>query len=298
MSPPAPSRIEEGKIAVCTNWISPSFQPPAEAERAQARHRLGLPTDALILGYVGRLSGDKLGETLLRAFASALRDAPCEVRLIIAGDGWKADEWRETARHLGIARRVHFVGWQKEPRMIYARPRRFRPAEPGGGISTRHHGGHGQRRARHGPSHGKHAGAGGRWRERIRCGYEHARELRRWLARRPRARSGRASRHGPAGRGRISTSTTRVPGACPLYSKRSTFPWPAARCRRLVPAACNSCPGIRRRKGRCGQNGENARYRESARSPSAGANRPGGDTERRRRAWCRGQPRRSAGVRR
>ncbi len=115
-----PFRIEGRKIAVCTNWISPSFQPPAEAERAQARHRLGLPTDALIVGYVGRLSGDKLGETLLRAFASVLRDAPGEVRLIIAGDGWKADEWRETARHLGIARRVHFVGWQKEPSHIYA----------------------------------------------------------------------------------------------------------------------------------------------------------------------------------
>ena len=115
-----PFRIEGRKIAVCTNWISPSFQPLPEAERAQARHRLGLPADALILGYVGRLSGDKLGESLLRAFASVLRDAPGDARLVIAGDGWKADAWRETARNLGIARRVHFAGWQKEPSRIYS----------------------------------------------------------------------------------------------------------------------------------------------------------------------------------
>jgi glycosyltransferase involved in cell wall biosynthesis len=114
-----PFRIDAGTVTVCTNWIAPSFQPTTEAERAQARHRLGLPVDALILGYVGRLSGDKLGESLLRAFASVLRDAPGDVRLIIAGDGWKADEWRETARNLGVARRVHFAGWQKEPSHIY-----------------------------------------------------------------------------------------------------------------------------------------------------------------------------------
>ncbi|HEX3065024.1 MAG TPA: glycosyltransferase family 4 protein [Dongiaceae bacterium] len=114
-----PFHIDEQKIAVCTNWISPSFQPPAEAERTRARHRLGLPADALILGYVGRLSGDKLGERLLRAFAAVLRDAPGDVRLIVAGDGWKADAWREAARNLGIARRVHFAGWQKKPSTIY-----------------------------------------------------------------------------------------------------------------------------------------------------------------------------------
>ena len=114
-----PFHIEAGKIAVCTNWISPAFQPSAEAERMKARHRLALPADALILGYVGRLSGDKLGETLLRAFAAVLREAPGDVRLVIAGDGWKADAWRETARQLGIARRVHFAGWQKEPSQIY-----------------------------------------------------------------------------------------------------------------------------------------------------------------------------------
>ena len=41
----------------------------------QEAQKVGLSAqDALILGYVGRLSGDKLGEALLRAFAAVLRE--------------------------------------------------------------------------------------------------------------------------------------------------------------------------------------------------------------------------------
>jgi glycosyltransferase involved in cell wall biosynthesis len=111
--------LPEDRIAVCTNWISPAFNPPNPVLRAEARRRLGLEESVLVLGYVGRLSGDKLGETMLNAFAQALRTSAREIRLIIAGDGWKADEWREIARNLGIARRVHFAGWQNEPARIY-----------------------------------------------------------------------------------------------------------------------------------------------------------------------------------
>ncbi len=107
------------RIVVCTNWISPAFRPPAPAERAEARRRLGLPEDVLVFGYVGRLSGDKRGDTMLLAFAEALRHAPRNLRLVIAGDGWKTDDWREMARSLGIGRRVHFTGWQNDPQRIY-----------------------------------------------------------------------------------------------------------------------------------------------------------------------------------
>jgi len=111
--------LPDDRIAVCTNWISPAFNPPAPALRAEARRRLGLDESVVVFGYVGRLSADKLGETMLHAFAQALRNSTREIRLIIAGDGWKADAWREIARNLGIARRVHFAGWQSEPARIY-----------------------------------------------------------------------------------------------------------------------------------------------------------------------------------
>lgn len=111
--------LPEAKITVCTNWISPAFRPAQPPERAAARHRLGLSQDMLVFGYLGRLSADKRGETMLQAFAEFLRHAKRETRLVVAGDGWMADNWRELARNLGIARRVHFVGWQDDPARIY-----------------------------------------------------------------------------------------------------------------------------------------------------------------------------------
>ena len=107
------------RIVVCTNWISPAFRPPTPMKRAEARRGLGLPVGALVFGYVGRLSGDKCGETMLLAFAEALRHAPGDLRLVIAGDGWKANDWREMARNLGVAQRVLFAGWQNDPQRIY-----------------------------------------------------------------------------------------------------------------------------------------------------------------------------------
>lgn len=111
--------LRADRIAVCTNWVSPGFRPPMPVEREEGRRRLGLPAEALVFGYVGRLSGDKRGETMLQAFAEALRQTPRDMRLVVAGDGWKADDWREMARSLGIARRVHFAGWQSDPKQIY-----------------------------------------------------------------------------------------------------------------------------------------------------------------------------------
>jgi glycosyltransferase involved in cell wall biosynthesis len=111
--------VPASKVAVCNNWVGPSFRPPGPAVRAAARSRLELAEDAIAIGYVGRLSGDKRGETLLRAFAEALAGAPREARLIMAGDGWKADDWRDLARSLGIARRVQFTGWVSDAAAVY-----------------------------------------------------------------------------------------------------------------------------------------------------------------------------------
>ncbi len=111
--------LGEARVATCTNWISPRFQPAAANASAEARRSLGVDQDALVFGFLGRLSGDKRGEELLSAFAAMLRGGPDGARLVIAGDGWKADDWREAARRLGIARRVVFAGWQSDPARIY-----------------------------------------------------------------------------------------------------------------------------------------------------------------------------------
>ncbi len=70
---------------------------------------LGLPPDARVLMYVGRLGVEKNLTTLLDAFAYAVHRAPSAI-LALVGDGPQAAALRAKARDLSLADRVHFLG--------------------------------------------------------------------------------------------------------------------------------------------------------------------------------------------
>jgi glycosyltransferase involved in cell wall biosynthesis len=80
----------------------------AQAQPA-ARCDLGLPPDACVLMYVGRLGPEKNLPGLLDAFARALAEAP-QAFLALVGDGPQSAGLREQAARLGLADRVRFVG--------------------------------------------------------------------------------------------------------------------------------------------------------------------------------------------
>lgn len=81
-----------------------------------ARRRLGLPTDAVVLLFVGRLQPLKAPDVLLRAAATMIADAPeLRSRLVVAVVGGPSgsacahpDELPQLARALGIADVVRF----------------------------------------------------------------------------------------------------------------------------------------------------------------------------------------------
>ena len=61
--------------------------PPATpASRAQARMRLGIPDDAIVVGYLGRMAEVKGPDLLLRAFLGAFAHRP-DVHLALVGPG-------------------------------------------------------------------------------------------------------------------------------------------------------------------------------------------------------------------
>ena len=86
--------------------------------RDRARADLGLPAGPVI-GAVGRLTHQKGCDVLLRAFAALSRggEAPS---LLFAGTGEDAASLRALAEELGVAPRVHFVGFQRDVRTVYA----------------------------------------------------------------------------------------------------------------------------------------------------------------------------------
>ncbi len=78
-------------------------------DRAEARHRLGLPHDGRIITFVGVLTPRKGIDTLIEAMGILVRTGTAPV-LVIAGIGELRDRLESRARELGILDRVRFVG--------------------------------------------------------------------------------------------------------------------------------------------------------------------------------------------
>ncbi len=91
--------------------------------RDEARSELGLPLAAPVVGILGRINRWKGHDSFLRI--AALVAARSEAHFAIVGkpmfrDVDFAGELHALAATLGIAERVHFVGWLDDPRTAYA----------------------------------------------------------------------------------------------------------------------------------------------------------------------------------
>jgi glycosyltransferase involved in cell wall biosynthesis len=84
----------------------------------QAKSRLDLPRDRLVIGAVGRLSREKGFDVLLQAAAQLLARG-IEACVVIAGEGEEAATLRGLAARLGIGDRLHLLGYCADPRAVF-----------------------------------------------------------------------------------------------------------------------------------------------------------------------------------
>jgi glycosyltransferase involved in cell wall biosynthesis len=77
------------------------------------RASLGVPQDALLLLTLSRLHAKKGIDTAIRALAS-LPNA----HLCLAGDGPERAKYEKLAGELGLAERVHFLGWRSDRKAL------------------------------------------------------------------------------------------------------------------------------------------------------------------------------------
>lgn len=88
--------------------------------RAEARRRLRLLPDDVVIGSLGRLEAVKGAEDLLEGFARAAASRP-RLRLLLAGDGALRERLRERARALGhLPRLVMASSWEPPERILPA----------------------------------------------------------------------------------------------------------------------------------------------------------------------------------
>ena len=80
-----------------------------------AKAKLGLPSDALLVGAVGRLEAEKGFDVLIRA-VHALAARGHDLRLVIVGEGGERANLERLTRELGVADRVQLPGWQADVR--------------------------------------------------------------------------------------------------------------------------------------------------------------------------------------
>ena len=82
--------------------------PPRSGEPGAVRRALGLPAGARVVGAVARLARQKRFERLLGAVALL----PADVHCVLAGEGDVRAALEALAAELGIAERVHFLGFR------------------------------------------------------------------------------------------------------------------------------------------------------------------------------------------
>jgi glycosyltransferase involved in cell wall biosynthesis len=82
------------------------------------RHAYGIPEEVFVIGWVGRMTGVKDTDTVLRVTA-AVRELGVDAALCMVGDGPEREHLEQLARDLRIARHVYFVGYQTDVSPYY-----------------------------------------------------------------------------------------------------------------------------------------------------------------------------------
>ncbi|MBM3796234.1 MAG: glycosyltransferase family 4 protein [Acidobacteria bacterium] len=91
------------------------------ADRASARQKFGLPPNAPLINYTGRLAPEKGVATLLTAFQFVLAEIPECVLVMVGRDEFPGERWRQRAAELGLpAERVRFLGARPDPEAFMA----------------------------------------------------------------------------------------------------------------------------------------------------------------------------------
>lgn len=107
---PAWGVAKSARTAVIPNGIElDAFHSPPLQDRAALRARLGIPADAVLAIYVGRMSAEKEVRRLLELFQLAAPSCP-SLYLLLTGDGPELATYRALAHGFGLAQRAIFAG--------------------------------------------------------------------------------------------------------------------------------------------------------------------------------------------
>jgi glycosyltransferase involved in cell wall biosynthesis len=95
------------------------FRAARQTCHGRFRARLGVPTETLLVGFVGRLTTVKNPSLFVEAAGRVVQQLP-QARFVFVGDGELRRALEEQAEALGLAGRIFFPGWQVDMPAVYA----------------------------------------------------------------------------------------------------------------------------------------------------------------------------------
>ncbi|MCH9652925.1 MAG: glycosyltransferase [Planctomycetes bacterium] len=110
-------KLSESKVTVIPNGVDYDLFDSAEAMDLSL---WGIPADAKVVLFVGRLDPQKAPGNLLTAF-DQFAEQNTEFHLLFVGDGPLRVELEQDVSQLACAKRIHFAGWQSQiPQLMKA----------------------------------------------------------------------------------------------------------------------------------------------------------------------------------
>lgn len=104
--------LRQSRIIVVHNGISLNEYSPTTSGH-ELRHRLGLDSHTKLIGTLARIVHSKGIKYLIDAGFKVIKNDP-KIEMLIAGDGQMAKEMIDYVRSVGLASKIHFVGFQPE----------------------------------------------------------------------------------------------------------------------------------------------------------------------------------------
>lgn len=110
--------ISESKISVITMGVDlDQFKPTPfnNPDKKVFRSQLGIHFDALVIGYIGRVSHGKGLDVFIRAFSSIQKkELFCPTLLLIVGEGEEFHQLKKLVDKLNLSKLVIFTGYRRD----------------------------------------------------------------------------------------------------------------------------------------------------------------------------------------
>jgi glycosyltransferase involved in cell wall biosynthesis len=102
--------VPADRVHISYNPVDTDIYRPDMARGAQVRREFGIPDDAIVMGYAGRMHGGKGVFPLMKA-ANAAMDANPRLHVLWVGNGPEEHVLHGLAEQGGNGARHHFTGW-------------------------------------------------------------------------------------------------------------------------------------------------------------------------------------------